>query len=362
MARIIFFVGTLREGGAERVISLLSKELVARGNIVEIVLYCNSPIFYEIDSNIRITKIEKEIGTKNIIKSVFWMRQYFKENSDIVISFLAPFNMLCIASTICSKIPLIVADRNSPNKVPKNYFIRKIRDILYCFADGIVLQTNTNKNYFNNIVKKKSLVIPNPVDLGNRKGLGLRSKKIKEIVSVGRLMPQKNQMLLIRAFEEIHHKYPEYVLTIYGEGPMREKLTEEIERLGIQEYVKLPGSMKNVIDKISHAELFVLTSDYEGMPNALIEAMCLGLPVISTSVSGATDLIHSGKNGILIKLNDKNALVKAMQDLFTDHKLRLELGRNAEKIAEQLTLENIVSMWCEFMQVTMKKKGKKIKK
>lgn len=356
MAKIVFFNGTLCEGGAERVISLLSKELVDKGHNVEIVLHRNSPIFYEIDPHIKVTKIEKEIGTRGIIKSILWMRKYFKNNADIIVSFLAPFNMLAIMATIFSKVPLIVADRNDPKKVPQNYMIRKIRDILYCFADGVVLQTNSNKEYFNYIVKKKSVIIPNPIDLGDKKGLSLKSNKVKEIVSVGRLMPQKNQILLIKAFEEIHNEYPDYILTIYGEGPMRKVLTEEIEQLKLEKYVRLPGSMKDVIDRIASAELFILTSDYEGMPNALIEAMCLGLPVISTSVSGATDLIDSGENGILIDLNNKNDLVRAMRDLITNDKLRIKLGHNAEKIAEKLILENIVDMWFQFMYITMKRK------
>lgn len=354
--KYIIVCGTLTQGGAERVISILSKEMVQKGFPVEILLYYDRPLFYEIDPRVRIVTVEKETGQKNLLRNLRWMRKYFKTNAKEIISFLAPFNMVSIAASFGTGIPIIVADRNDPRKVPGNPVSRKVRDFLYRFADGVALQTEYNRAYFSTAVQRKSNVIYNPVSLGPKAGLALRTEKQKKIVSVGRLMPQKNQQMLISAFADVHKNHPDYKLTIYGDGPLKEQLQEQIERLGLKEYVHLPGSVQNVFECIAGSELFVLSSDYEGMPNALIEAMCLGLPVISTRVSGATDLIQHGENGLLVDVEDKDSLVLAMEELLNAADLQKQLAENAMQINEQLEISKITSQWIEFITAMEKKR------
>lgn len=347
--KVYFFTGALLEGGAERVISLLSREFVNKEIDVEIVIYKNCPIFYEIDNRIKVCKIESETKSNNMLKNIIWLRKKFQNDADLVISFLAPFNMLAIFSTLFSSIPIIVADRNDPKKIPSNFFVRKIRDIIYCFANGVVLQTKTNQEYFSEFIKKKSCVIYNPIDLKKLQGAALSANKEKEIVSVGRLMPQKNHIMLIRAFANIHQQYPNYKLTIYGDGPERSKLIELAKDLNLSDYISFPGNVKDVHERILSSEVFVLSSDYEGMPNALIEAMCLGLPVISTKVSGATDLIHDYQNGIVIDVNDSNGLVQALIKFLENETLRNKCAQNAVKLASSLKLDIISDEWIKFI-------------
>lgn len=356
MKRHIFFIGTLRNGGAERVVSILASKMAEKGIAAEILMYYDKPIFYEVSSKIKLTVVEKETGTKSKVKNLFWLRKYFKNNAKIVISFLAPFNMMAIMANLGNGTPIIVADRNDPRKVPSKVFIRKMRDFLYCFANGIVVQTQRNKEYFGKTVQKKSTIIYNPVDLKEKTGIALRTPKEKKIVTAGRLMPQKNQKMMIYAFAELLKKYPNYQLDIYGDGPSETELKALINELKISESILLPGNVKDLHDRIKSAEVFILSSDYEGMPNALIEAMCLGLPVVSTKVSGATDLIRHGENGFLTDCGDYEQLEKTLDELLANPE-KMELFANeGVKLAKALEVNVILKEWMDYIDEIVAKK------
>lgn len=354
--KYVFFDGTLNQGGGERVISILSKKMRQDGLPVEILIYHDEDPFYTLHPEVTLVRVKAQTKSGNLLKNLLWMRRYFKENASVVISFLAPFNMLALVATAFLKLPVIVADRNDPRFVPGNPLVRKVRDFLYRFADGVVLQTLHNQQYFSKTVQKKSTVIYNPIDLGEKAGLALRTQKQPRIVSVGRLMPQKNQKMLLDAFARLHPQYPDYTLTIYGEGPERENLETYIRPLGLTGAVELPGSVKDVHDRIADATLFVLPSNYEGMPNALIEAMCLGLPVIATKVSGATDLID-GTNGLLTEVGDTDELYAAMDRMLADCELRTACAQNAVRLNERLEAEQILAQWTSFIDTVQQQKA-----
>lgn len=352
--RYIFFIGTLCNGGAERVVSILASKMAELGMDVEILTYYDRGVSYEISSKVQIHAVETLTGQKNKAKNLFWLRKYFKSNAKTVISFLAPFNMMAIAANLGSGTPIIVADRNDPTKVPSNKAVRKLRDFLYMFATGIVVQTQKNQAYFNSIVQKKSKVIYNPVELKEYAGIALQTPKEKKIVTAGRLMPQKNQKMMIRAFAGVVKRYPDYQLVIYGDGPSCEELKCLCKELQLEKSVLFPGNVKDLHERIKSAEMFVLSSDYEGMPNALIEAMCMGLPSISTKVSGATDLIDDHKNGLLVELDDQSEFENAMLELLEDKELMKDIAENAVNLNEQLELSKIMNQWIEFIDSVKK--------
>ena len=357
--KLIFFDGTLGAGGAEKVISLLSNKLYSNGEKIEILLYYDSEIFCQINPNIKIVKIEKETGSKNILKNLLYMRKYIKENAEIVISFIAIFNIYALLAMFGLKIPIIVSDRNDPRKIPKKKIWRIIRNFAYNFADGIVVQTRHNKEYFCKGVQNKSIVIYNPVDLNDNYGIALHTRKEKSIVSVGRLTEQKNQKLLIKAFSEVNRIYPDYTLIIYGDGPMRGDLERYVDELNLSSKVKFPGEIKNVHEAIKSAEMFVLTSKYEGMPNALIEAMCLGLPVISTRVSGANELIENKKNGLLIDVGSVEQAKDAILLYLNDSELKNKCAINAVDVKGKLCIDEITNRWITYINGIKKVKYKK---
>lgn len=350
MKRHIFFIGTLCNGGAERVVSILAGHMAKQGMDVEILTYYDRPVSYELDSGVKLTAVETMTGSGNKIKNLLAIRKYFKKHAKVVISFLAPFNIMAIAANFGSGVPIIVADRNDPTKVPSNTVVRKVRDILYRFATGVVVQTQKNKAYFSQAVQKKSRVIYNPIDLKEYAGIALKTEKEKKIVTAGRLMPQKNQKMMIRAFADVYAKHPDYQLVIYGEGPSRQELETLIKELGMEDGIMLPGNMSDIHEHLRSAEIFVLSSDYEGMPNALIEAMCLGLPCISTKVSGATDLIKDHENGILTDLDSREQLKAAMLELIENKELAKKLAANASKLNEELEVSKIMQQWIQFIK------------
>ena len=348
--KIVISNASLSHGGAERVISILANKLIELGHDVELLLYYDYPIWYPLDERIHITIDEKQIGKANIFRHMAYRRRCLKKiNPDVVVSFLAPFNMVTIVGMVGLRIPLVVADRNDPAQIPANKFLRICRNALYKLATGVVVQTETNKEYFSKDIQKKCRVIYNPINISEYLGAALKEKKGKVIVSTGRLIQQKNQKLLIDAFSEIAKKYSEYKLVIYGEGLYRKELEQYIVNKGLTSRVLLPGSVKNIFDEIKTAEVFVLSSNYEGMPNALLEAMCLGLPVISTNVSGSRDLIVNGENGILVDINDKDAMVHAIETIIQSPDKAKNMGQKALEIANVLNTDKIVNQWIDYI-------------
>ena len=166
---------------------------------------------------------------------------------------------------------------------------------------------------------------------------------------------------MIRAFKQIADRYPEYKLIIYGEGEKRAALTELICELGLENRVYLPGTEKSIFDKIKDASMFVFTSDFEGLPNALIEAMALGLPCISTKCSpgGAEELIKDGENGILVDCGDESQISAAMEALLSDKTKCEILGENAFKIRERVSVNEIVTQWENYFENVTRNEGKK---
>lgn len=345
--KYLFFIGTLESGGAERVVSILSRELAEKSE-VSILTYYDRQIAYDIDERVKLSSVTRQTKSGNILKNLLYIRRYFKDNGGTVLSFLAPFNILALVAHFGIKSPIIVADRSDPRKSPQNKVIRKLRNFLYRFADGVVLQTEYNRNYFNNCIKKKSAVIYNPVNLGEYEKAALDSEKKKKIVTVGRLIPPKNHKLLIDAFCEVSKDFPEYTLEIFGDGEEKENLARYIAELGLAEKVHLMGRVKNVPEATKDAELFVLSSNFEGMPNALIEAMCLGLPVISTRVSGAEDMIKDGESGFLVDAGDTAGLAEAMKKMLASDELRKNMAQKATEIYGMLETSKIVKQWEAF--------------
>ena len=170
-------------------------------------------------------------------------------------------------------------------------------------------------------------VIYNPIFLPKEYvGKAIGTEKKNRIVSVARITKQKNPEMLIRAFKKFYIKHSDYTLTMYGNGEDRDYVLDLINKEGLSSCVFLPGAKNNIWDEIADAKCFVMTSWYEGMPNALLEALCLGLPCVSTKVSGAVDLINNGENGILIDLDDDESFAEALSQVIDNEDYALIKG------------------------------------
>lgn len=358
---LIITCGNLKAGGAERVISILSNKFVAQNIDINIYTWYKTEIFYPIDSRVRIHQIPIESGKSSFLGQMKWFRNQIKQKpTDVILGFLAPFNILTRFSTLGISVPVLVAERNDPYFVSPscNGFWKIIRNLAYKMSDGVLVQTAVNKKHFPKYIQKKSTIIYNPVNFSAEKiGLALSTFKRKEIVSVTRLEKQKNIAMLIDAFNSFRKSHPDYKLTIYGEGQERARLEQKIKKLNLTGIVLLPGKDPNVHEKMVEATMFVMASNFEGMSNSLIEAMCLGLPCISTKVSGAIDLIDNYKNGILIDVGDTYGMTKAMEFVADNFAEREMISRNASKLFEMLNVDAISEQWLNYILGFVKKKS-----
>ena len=176
-------------------------------------------------------------------------------------------------------------------------------------------------------------------------GKGLETEKENLLISVGRLSPQKNQKMMIDGFSEFLTQHPDYRLEIYGEGEIHDELTTYIKKKNLEEKVILMGRCNNLQDVLPKAKIFVMTSDYEGMSNAMMEALYVGLPVVTTAVSGTEELIVNGENGIVIPIGDKDAFTNAIINLAGDEKRLESMAKKAMMIKDKVQLSSIIPQW-----------------
>lgn len=367
--KIAFYISSLGKGGAERVISNLVNYFSNDSNY-EVYLILERPtIDYKVNNNVKTFILDSKVKNYNIItkklryiKYINKLKKIFKViKPDIIIPFLAvPAFMALLSKNKDSKV--IVAVRNDPKTEYTTILKRKMMLYLYPKADGFVFQTKEAQEYFRNIINCKQTIIYNAIsqDFLNYENHSIKQKKI---VAVGRLHWQKNYPLLIDAFEVISKKYEDYKLEIYGEGDEKTKLQKLIADKGLIEKVILKGNVNDVKKYIGDAALFVMSSDFEGMPNSLIEAMALGLPVISTDCpcGGPRELINNKKNGILVEVNNKEELIKSIDMILDNNKYANSLGNEAKKIVEKVKPEIINKQWDTFIKdIHQEEKGDKI--
>ena len=296
--------------------------------------------------------IQKEIKYGNRIKNQIQMKKNTievieKYKPDVLVGFWIHPLFYAIKKSKKYGIKMFYTERNDPN-LYYNFITKLMRKITLNSLSGLIFQTHDAMNYFNKKVRKKSCVIPNPIYFKNE------SNEVhfdNRIVTVGRLTEQKNQSLLINAFKKISIKYPSLILEIYGDGKLNNDLKELIRDLKLQEKVFLKGTTKNILQEITGARLFVLSSKYEGMPNALIEAMGLGIPSISSDCpcGGPKELIDNGKNGFLFKNNDIDDLIKKMDLLLEDDLLSKKISVESRKICVSNSPDNIFERWLNFI-------------
>lgn len=355
MKKIVFVISQLYGGGAERVTAALVNEM-CKDRTLEMHL-----ITYKQDENkdyfvdkkiIRHTMEMKEDGRIGAIFSriAFLKNTIAKIDPCCVISLDGPRVVtLLTMSMIGSKIPLILSERNAPDRYPETKVLRAMRNFSYTLCDGIVFQTNEAKEYFPFYIKKKGIVISNPIT-GN---LPTRFEGIREprIVNYCRLDSQKNLDLLIDSFADIADDFPHYTLHLYGDGPEKSKLERKIQEMKLSEKVILHGYSECIYDEILKASLFVSSSNYEGISNSMLEAISLGIPSICTDcpAGGARETIINGVNGILVPTGNKTEMTKAMKKVLSDEKLATAMSKEGNQLREKISVNAITQQWIGFI-------------
>lgn len=348
--KIVIFIGNLQSGGAERVVSEISSMYADHFLKVIILTFYNAPVFYQIDDRVSIECIQNNTATTNTLKNALWLRRFIKrEKPDVFLSFLMPYNMFALFSLLFTKVKIVVCERQDPSNI-KTAFLRSVRNILYHFCRRIEVQTSNGKAYFSKNLQKKIFVIPNPNHITiQERDLALATKKTERAAIVGRLTPEKNHKMLINAIADVHKKHPAFGLDIYGDGVLQDAINKQIEALGLSDIIILHGKTNNVPACLAPAMMFLLTSDVEGMPNALMEAMALGVPCISTDVSGVRDIIEDGENGFIVPVGDKNALVEKIEILIASDSLRKHFSEASSAILERFDKQIIFQQWLDLV-------------
>lgn len=343
--RISFFIGSMIRGGAERVISLLANHYCRLGWEVDIVLLLVNQVEYDLDDRIRIVDMTLK-GSSYAKKAIGWFRSiraYLKERSpDRVVSFIARINALVLTAALGLKMNTVVSERNDPKRDGRGRVMQAYCNLIYRTAASVVYQTAYEKACFSRSLENKGVIIANPVSVTVKKQT---TNGVFQIVTAGRLAEQKNHVMLVRAVAAVQAKGRQVVCNIYGEGPYRKQIEDAIRECGMQNIVTLQGNVKDIHRRLSTASLFVMTSNYEGLSNALIEAMMMGLPCITTDYDGANELIRDGENGLIVARNDPEGLAHAILRVMEEDGLAARLGNNAEQSAETYKSETVLAQW-----------------
>ena len=356
--KIAFYIGSLNKGGAERVFVNLADYFTKQGYRVYMVTQYRKEDEYDLPGGVEriLSDLTPEETTENRIIN-FWRRMkklrgiWKRTEVDLVLSCAGKNNFMTIVTTAFTKtLPVVSVVAEAKEEYPGK-LMRFLANLLFPHAAGVILQTERAKEFFSKRVAKTAVILPNSLNPDFIKAR-YRGKREKQIVSVGRLDANKNHEMVIRAFAKVAERYPEYTLTIYGDGELRSMLEELVAALELSGKVFLPGVVSDIALRIEKASLFLHTSYSEGMSNALIEALALGLPVIATDVpsGGTVELIEHGVNGFVIPPGDQKALEEAMEKLLSDPELADRLGEEATAIQKRLAPERVNAMWQAYFE------------
>ena len=349
MKHVVFAISTLYGGGAERVVSVWASALAERGYDVSVVTYARVENEYSISPKVQVCPIASSVTECNGLSMLARLKRFRRTvkalKPDVIISFLPEVQVYVALATVGLRIPRIETIRISPWEVSilKTKFAPLWR---WCFKScrALILQSKDQGEFFPSRVQNKSVVIPNPINqiyIDNKKTE--YSSASHKIVAAGRLSEQKNYKMLIDAVGLVLAEYPDVTLEIYGEGPLEKELTAYIKDKALEGNIRLMGRTSELYRVYRKSDLYVMSSNYEGMPNALAEAMAIGLPSISTDCrTGPRDLIDDGKNGYLVECGDSAMLAEKIKAIFSmsTEEQRL-LGTSArEKVVSFCSEEN----------------------
>ncbi len=346
---ILILVPSIGGGGAEHVACRLANELCKKYNLY-LMYYDHKDKTYFLDSKVniidffvrpddrwfgRFKKIYRVYALLFQIVKVIQAKYIFR--IDTSVSFMAVSSLVNVLAP--GKCRTVISERNDPSCKSKCHCLSSL--IAHKLADYAVFQNRKVQNMYGEKVRTKSSIIPNPTEVS----CFVSEHRLKKIAAVGRLHEQKNHKLLISAFSLFHKTHLEYHLYIYGEGPLLNELKQHAETCGVKDNVHFEGFREDVHAAIADAEQFVLSSDYEGLSNALMEAMMMGHACISTCCTGSDELIEDGKNGLLVPVGDVHAMCEAMCRLSDSVELRKKLGHAAACTAEAWNIDKITRLW-----------------
>jgi len=375
MTRILFLVSSMHGGGAERVAALLCNHWAAQGHQVTLI-----PTFsgrgecqYPLDERVQLDYLADRVGsqsrsTYNKIRRMIALRRAIRELSpDVIVSFLPPENVAAVLAAWGLRIPVVVSERIHPPAMPLGKGLAALRRFAYPRATGVVVQTRRTLAWLRACCpKSRGWVISNPVVHPLPAGrphldpAAVIDRARRVVLAVGRLEKQKGFEQLLVVFAALVPRYSGWDLVILGEGPERERLEAQRDHLGLSGRVHLPGRAGNPGDWYARADLYVMSSRFEGFPNTLIEAMAYGLPAVSFDCeTGPADIIRDGVDGYLVPLDEGvEGLARAMEHLMDDEEKRCRMGHAATAVRERFSMGRVMAAWDEVLGLCTIQGGK----
>lgn len=355
--KLVLVISSLGGGGAERVMTMLANAWVERGNEVTLVTLAPERMDrYPLDPAVRRIALDvagnsahvlAAIGN-NVVRLRALRRAIAASRPDAVISFIAESNVRVLIAAAGLRVPVIVSERTALNGHHMRGVWRTLRRWSYPRASAIVAQTRRCATELESLARRRVDVIANPVSVESQRDDVTAHERTggHTLLAVGRLAPEKGFDLLIEAFAQAAPRHPGWNLVILGEGPLRAGLARKIAEHDLGERISMPGFDAHVRRAMRRADLFVLSSRYEGFPNALLEAMTEGLACVSFDCdAGPRELIDHRTNGWLVPAGDAHALADALDTLMGDAGLRARLGRRARDISSAYSLATILDQW-----------------
>lgn len=369
MRKIVFHLNCLEQGGAERVVTNLANQFAENGYQVIIATEWYGEDEFQTDSRVKRVHVglregdEKKPHPLQILLRIKYLKDFIKEEKpDILIPFARKALYRGLMAAYFIRIPVLISIRTDPVGHYEEITDKIQIPLLFPRVDGCVFQTEGAREFFAPLLQKNSRIILNPI---HPKYIGVPrpEKRSKSVVQSGRLVDFKNQPMLIRAFVEVHKKHPDYDLKIYG-GDSFDGTKEILETLiaenRAEDYIHLMGASDSLEKDLADAALFAFTSDWEGLPNALMEAMALGLPIVATDCpcGGPRTIMTNEVDGLLIPIKDQKALEDGINRLIEDRELAERLGMEARKIADRANGDTIFEQWREYIEeLCMQGKG-----
>lgn len=344
---VAFVIPRIGKGGAERVVANIANQMVSDGYPVSIYTILSGEENYKLAEGVNHVHLNVDDPNRllRMIKRFIKLRSMVKRSdAETVVAFDRYYGIL---SALFTGKRVIGSERNDPYSNMPRYSIQKhIRDWLYSHVDHVVFQTEYAQNYFSNRIKKRSSIIPNPVsvDILPEPFTGTRDKRI---VTACRLTEQKNLPMMIDAFSLFSRVHDGYQLEIYGEGHLLESLKKYTIERGVEKQIRFLGYVDKLPEIINSAAMYVSSSDYEGISNAMLEALAMGLPTVCTDcpAGGAAMVIQNGENGYLVPVKQAEIMAQAMCRVVEDEEHTLAMSKKAIEVRSIFGIQEIAKQW-----------------